>query len=294
MRTIVSPSGRMIAPRLRASSVTRWPRRSDGSCSPRSIPTMKPRARTSATSGISSTSASSSPSSADLRLQALERPLLLEGVEVGQRRGAGERVAGVGVAVEEGALLLGRAEEALVDPLGRQGRGQRHVAAGQPLGEAEEVRRDPLLLAGEHRPGAAEAGRHLVADQQHAEGGRRARAPRAGSRAGGPACRRRPGPAARRSPRRSPPRAGRGPARGRPRRPARRRGSGRGAAGRWRGRGRCRRPRPSRACRRGRRRAGGRRRCAARAGRRAAAGTGRPSSARSRSRSSRSPSRRRA
>ena len=124
--------------------------------------------------------------------------------------------------------------------------------------------------------------------------GRRARAPRAGSRAGGRASRPRPGPAARRSPRRSPLRGRRGCARGGRRRRARRCGPRRAAAGRRRGRGRCRRPRPSRSCRRGRRGGGGRRRCGGCAGRRAAAGTGRPSSGRSRSRSSPSPSRRRA
>ena len=69
---------------------------------------MKPRQRTSATSGIAAISASSSPSRRDLRLQALDRALVLEDVEVGQRGGAGQRVAGVGVAVEEGPLLLGR------------------------------------------------------------------------------------------------------------------------------------------------------------------------------------------
>ena len=129
---------------------------------------MKPRPRTSATSGIRADAAEQLAEQADLRLQAHQRPLLLEGVEAGERGRAGERVAGVGVAVEEGALLLGGAEEALVDALRGQRRRQRHVAAGQPLGEAEQVGRDPLLLAGEHRPGAAEAGRHLVADQQHA------------------------------------------------------------------------------------------------------------------------------
>ena len=154
------------------------------------------------------------------------------------------------------SALLGRAEEALVDPLGGQRRGQRQVAAGQALGEAQQVRRDALLLAGEHRPGAAEAGRHLVADQQHAVRGRRARGPRAGSRAGGRACRRRPGPAARRSPRR-PRRAcgGEDAAPGRAASPGSARVGRRTAAGRTaRGRGRCRRPTPSRSCRRGRRR----------------------------------------
>jgi len=41
-------------------------------------------------------------------LQALDRALALEGVEIGERRRAGERVAGEGVAVEEGALVLRR------------------------------------------------------------------------------------------------------------------------------------------------------------------------------------------
>ena len=89
-------------------------------------------------------------------------------LEAGDRRRAGERVAGEGVAVEERAVLLVRAEEAVVDALGGQGRRQRQVAARQALAEAEEVGRDPLLLAGEHRPGAAETGRDLVADQKHA------------------------------------------------------------------------------------------------------------------------------
>src|SRR6476469_3938067 len=60
MRTTTSESGRMIAPCSRASSVTRWPMRRLGSWTPRSMPAMKPRPRTSATSGIASISASAS------------------------------------------------------------------------------------------------------------------------------------------------------------------------------------------------------------------------------------------
>ena len=217
--TTVSPSGRTIAPRSRAASVTRWPSRSAGSCSPRSIPTMNPRPRTSATSGIAATSREQLAEQPDLRLQPQQRPLALEHLEAGERRRAGERVAGEGVAVEEGAAVLGGAEEALVDALGGERRGERQVAAGEALAEAEEVGRDPLLLAGEHRPGAAEAGRDLVGDQQHVVLGRRARAPGAGTRAAGPGSRPRPGPAARRSPPRSRARAGRAPARACARRP---------------------------------------------------------------------------
>ena len=74
------------------------------------------------------------------------------------------------MAVEERPELLVLAEEARVDPLGRQRRGERHVAVGESLAEAEEIRGHPLPLAGEHRPGPAEAGRDLVADQEDVVG----------------------------------------------------------------------------------------------------------------------------
>src|SRR5205814_1977316 len=79
-----------------------------------------------------------------------------EDVEVGERGGARQRVAGVRVAVEERAELGERAEEALVDRLGGQRGGEREVAAGQALGQAQQVGLDALLLTGEHRPRAAE------------------------------------------------------------------------------------------------------------------------------------------
>ena len=115
--TTTSPSGRMIAPRARASSVTRWPMRALGSGSSAQLDAdheaapahLAPRR---ASGAIGSEQLAEQ---LDLRLQALERALLLEDVERGERRGAGERVAGVGVAVEEGADSSWRAEEALVD-----------------------------------------------------------------------------------------------------------------------------------------------------------------------------------
>src|SRR5439155_25907973 len=61
----------------------------------------------------------------DLRLRPLEGALPREDVEVGERGGARERVAGVGMAVEEGAELGERAEEPLVDRLGGERRGER-------------------------------------------------------------------------------------------------------------------------------------------------------------------------
>ena len=250
----------MIAPRRRASSVTWWPMRRSTGCSTSSIPVIVPRRRISFDRGVGGERLQQLPEQLELRLQPLERALGLEDVERRQRGGAGERVAGVGVAVEEGAELLVRAEEALVDALGGERRGQRHVAAGDALGDAHQVRRDVLVLAGEHAPGAAEAGRDLVAGSAARRGGRRARAPRAGSPRGARSSRPRPAPAAPSSP---PPARGRGPrtgARAARRRPARSGACRTAAAGRASGRGRSRRPRPSRSCPRGRRRAGDRKR----------------------------------
>ena len=59
-------------------------------------------------------------------------------------------------------------EEAVVDRLRAQHRGQWHEAAGQSLRQAQQVRLHARLLAGEHRAGAAEADRDLVGDQEHA------------------------------------------------------------------------------------------------------------------------------
>ena len=72
----------------------------------------------------------------DLDLEAVDRPLLLEHVERGQRGGAGQGVGGVGVAVEERPELGVLAQESLVDALGGERRGQRQVAAAQALGQA--------------------------------------------------------------------------------------------------------------------------------------------------------------
>ena len=294
IRTTTSPSGRMIAPRSRASSVTRWPTRerrvvlaevdADHEAAAAHLGDLGHRldlVQQLAEQARSSAAGARASARARRRRGWPARPRRRAGCRC--RCGRGRRCA-----APRGRRGSPRRS------LGRQRRGQRQVAAGQPLGEAEQVGGHLLLLAGEHRAGAAEAGRHLVADQQHAvvvaELAHRAQvAGRVDQHPGGALHQRLDDHRGdllfvRR----------RGPARGRRRRRARRRGSGRAAAGRWSGRGRCRRPRPSRSCRRGRRRAGGRRRCGARAGRRAAAGTGRPSSARSRPRSSRSPSRRRA
>src|SRR5262249_16695007 len=106
----------------------------------------------------------------DRDLQALEDLVAREDVEGGEGGGAGERVGGVGVAVEEGAPVGVSAEEGLVDAIGDQRRGEREVAGGDALGDAEEVGRDPFLLACEEGAGAAEAGGDLVGDEEDVVG----------------------------------------------------------------------------------------------------------------------------
>jgi hypothetical protein len=95
------------------------------------------------------------------------------------------------VAVEEGLELRVLAEEGLIDGLGGQRGGQREIAARDALGQAQQVGRDVLLLAGEHGSRAPEPDRHLVADEQHAElvaqlAHRSQVAPRVHEDAGGP------------------------------------------------------------------------------------------------------------
>ena len=97
-----------------------------------------------------------------------EHVLAFEDVQRGQRRAARERVAGVRVRVQEAARRV-VVVEGLVDRVGGEHRRQRQRAAGQALGQADEVRPDARLLVREHRAGAAEAHRDLVDDQVHAE-----------------------------------------------------------------------------------------------------------------------------
>src|SRR3546814_396191 len=69
--------------------------------------------------------------------------------------------------MQEGALAR-VVEETIVDRLRGQHRAQRQEAAGQALGQAQQVGLDAGLFASEHRAGAAEADRDLVGDQEHA------------------------------------------------------------------------------------------------------------------------------
>jgi hypothetical protein len=100
------------------------------------------------------------------RLEAVggDHAVVAEDVEHGERGAARERVARVGVRVQEAARDIVVVERA-VDRVGGQHAGERQEAAGDPLRQQHQVGHDARLLAREHRPGAAEAGHDLVGDQ---------------------------------------------------------------------------------------------------------------------------------
>ncbi len=100
------------------------------------------------------------------RAVGLDDAVLVEDVEGRQRGAAGERVAGVGVRVEEAAGQV-IVVERLVDRIARHYHRQRQVAAGDAFRQAQEVRRDARLLVREKRAGAAKAGHDLIGDEMH-------------------------------------------------------------------------------------------------------------------------------
>ncbi|MCY1513039.1 hypothetical protein D9M68_475200 [compost metagenome] len=94
----------------------------------------------------------------------LHQPFVLDGLEHRQRGGAGQGIAGVGIAVLEAA--------GGEDRLGEFGAGEhrRHrvVARAQALGQADDVGPYVPVLVAEPATGAADAGHHFVEDQQNA------------------------------------------------------------------------------------------------------------------------------
>src|SRR3989475_8550050 len=99
---------------------------------------------------------------------ALQHLFFLQDVEHGQGGAAGKRVAAVGMRVQETPLEL-VVVESLVDAIGRQHHRERKVAAGETLGEAQEVWSDSRLLASEQGSGAPESDRDLVGDEMDVE-----------------------------------------------------------------------------------------------------------------------------
>jgi hypothetical protein len=83
-------------------------------------------------------------------------------------RGAGERMPGVGVAVEELHARRLAAGEGLVDRVLDDHAAQRHRARGHALGVGDEVGLDTKMLCGERRAEPAPAGDHFVEHQEDA------------------------------------------------------------------------------------------------------------------------------
>ena len=81
-------------------------------------------------------------------------------VDRGERRGAGDGISRVRAA--EAPDLRG------VHHFGAAGDGREREAARERLGHRHEVGLETVVLGGEHRPGAAEAGLDLVDDEQDA------------------------------------------------------------------------------------------------------------------------------
>ena len=89
---------------------------------------------------------------------ALEDALFLEHLQHGERRRAGDRVAGIGAAEPAGP--------AGVHDLRAPDHGREREAARDRLRERVEVRRDAVVLHGEHAAGASGAALDLVRDEQ--------------------------------------------------------------------------------------------------------------------------------
>ena len=93
--------------------------------------------------------------------------LVLEDRQRFQSGRTAQRVAAVAVRVQEGAFAA-VVEEGLVHVIRGQHRSQRQETAGQAFRQADEVRGNAGLLAGEQTAGATEADRDLVGDQVYA------------------------------------------------------------------------------------------------------------------------------
>src|SRR5277367_6731460 len=85
---------------------------------------------------------------------------LLHEFDVGQRGGAGDRVAA------KGGEVVSRLESC--GNLGPGGEGAQWKTVGDAFGSDQNVRVDSVVLVGEHLAGAAEAGLDFVGNEQNA------------------------------------------------------------------------------------------------------------------------------
>ena len=101
------------------------------------------------------------------RLHFLDDIFFGEQFEIGDGHRAAERVAGIGVAMEEGFEIFVLAEKRREDILRGERRRQRQITAGDAFGKTKYVRRHAGVVAGEHFPGAAKAGGDLVENEEN-------------------------------------------------------------------------------------------------------------------------------
>ena len=93
-------------------------------------------------------------------------PLPFHNFNVFQGCGGGDRMAAEGDDMTEGGFRP--AHKGIGDGLAENGRAHGNIAAGNALGHGHHIRDNAPMLAGEHLAGAAEAGNHLVGNQQAA------------------------------------------------------------------------------------------------------------------------------
>ena len=134
----------------------------------RSMPAVRPTVRMSSTPGRSlSAIAASANSGSSLRARS-NRPSSRYRSSVAEARGAGERMRRIGVAVEQFDGWSGPLHEGVVHGPPRDHAAHRHAARGDAFGEGDDVGRHAVALGRERVAEPAEAGNHLVEDQQNA------------------------------------------------------------------------------------------------------------------------------
>ena len=101
------------------------------------------------------------------RFRVAQDVLFLEHLQGGQRGGAGQRVAGIRIAVEQFDTWR-RVHEGVVDVLFAEHGAHRHHAVGQALGRRHQVRFDVEIVGRERRRHAAETRDHFIEDEQDA------------------------------------------------------------------------------------------------------------------------------
>ena len=106
----------------------------------------------------------------DFRCEILEGLFAFEDFEIRERGGASEGISRIAVTVVEGLSLGDIPEEGGEDAFRRERRGERQVATGESFGEAEKIRNDRFVLAGEHFSGATKSRHHFIENQEHPGG----------------------------------------------------------------------------------------------------------------------------